>query len=214
MWRTKGEACVASIGRPRGAGQTLASLTLLVLAGAARGPEAAAQTIPRVWTDSAIAAFELPLASPDKSPRHVSEEYYYALPERVIWKSYPIYHPDHEPPGYRDRLAELEPEVVFDPTAPESEQDWVEAGALVFDAPIMYDVALRSQDVTNPAWYEENHVGVTNDGVLPWARWVIRERGTLEVGNRGSMMRCATPPTSPSCRSSSSRRFETRCLPA
>lgn len=188
MRRTEEEAVARTVRRSSCAGPTFASLALLLMAGAVRSPEAWAQSIPRIWTDSAVATFELPLASPDHSPRHVSEEYYYALPERVIWKSYPIYHPDHEPPGYRDRLAEFEPEVVFDPVALESEQDWIEAGGLVFDAPIMYDVALRSQDVTSPAWYEENHVGVTGDGVLPWARWVIRERGKLEVGNHSCTM--------------------------
>lgn len=144
--------------------------------------------IPRTWADSAVAAFELPVAIPAFTPDHVSAEYYYALPERVIWKSYPIYHPDHEPEGYRDSLAQLEPEIVFDASALRTKQDWIEAGVHVFRAPISYDALMRPQDVLNPNWYEENQLGVTSDGVFPWARWVVREKGRLEVTN----LSCAT----------------------
>jgi hypothetical protein len=144
--------------------------------------------IPRTWADDAVASFELPLARPEYSPKHVSEEYYYALPERVIWKSYPIYHPEHEPPGYRDRLLQLDPEVVFDAAELVTEQDWIEAGGLVFQAPIAYDQAVRPSDVVDPRWYEENRLGLTGDGVFPWARWVIREKGKLEVTNLSCAM--------------------------
>jgi len=147
-----------------------------------------AREVPRTWADSAIAEFELPLAEPEFSPQHVSEAYYYALPERVIWKSYPIYHPDREPVGYRDSLAALPPEVAFDATVLESEQDWIDAGALAFHAPIAFDGAVRSQDVLNPSWYVENEIGLTSEGVFPWARWVIRESGRLEVGNLACAM--------------------------
>lgn len=168
----------------------------LILAGCAvlttcRVPDARPPEIPRTWADGAVATFELPLATPEYSPQHVSEEYYYALPERVIWKTYPIYHPDREPPGYRDSLALLEPELAFDASALRTQQDWVEAGAHVFRAPIAYDQLVRPQDVVNPTWYEENQLGVTSDGIFPWAQWVIREKGKLEVTNL-SCARCHT----------------------
>jgi mono/diheme cytochrome c family protein len=152
------------------------------------GADAAAQEIPRTWSDSAIAAFELPLASPAYSPEHVSEDYSYALPERTIWKSYAIYHPNFEPPGYRDSLALLEPEVALDASTFETEADWIQGGDLVFHAPIAYDGAVRPQDVVDARWYQDNRVGVTADGILPWARWVVRQRGTLEVGNLSCAM--------------------------
>lgn len=155
---------------------------------AAQAPSPNESPIPRTWTDEAIAAFELPLAQPEFSPRQISEDYYYALPKRMIWKSYPIYRPDREPDGYRDRLAALEPELAFDAATLESDQDWIDAGARVFRAPIAYDGAVRPQDVLNPAWYEEVGIDVTNEGVLPWARWVIREKGKLEVGNLACAM--------------------------
>jgi hypothetical protein len=115
---------------------------LLGLAIVARVP-ARAQTfdpeIPRTWDPEEIADFELPLATPEMSPRHVSADYYYALPVRPIHRSYPIYHPDHEPPGYWRQLQEAKPEVAFDTARLDSEADWIEAGKVVFAAPIAFD---------------------------------------------------------------------------
>ena len=136
-----------------------------------------------------MVALELPLARAEFSPEHVPEDYYYQLSVREVWKSYPIYHPDHEPRGYRDRLAELQPEVVFDPAKLVTEQDWIEAGAEVFHAPTEFDGPLiRPGDVTDSSWYEAIGAQVTPDGVFPYARWVIREKGKLEVGNAGCAM--------------------------
>lgn len=158
----------------------------LFAAAAAPTPQAAAPQIPRTWAREQVATFELPLAQPEFSPQHVSEDYYYALPVRPVWKSYPIYHPDYEPEGYRERLAGMEPEIAFDETELVTASDWVAAGAEVFRAPKAFDgPVVRPQDVLDPAWYAANDLGVTADGIFPYARWVIRERGKLEVGNAG-----------------------------
>lgn len=50
--------------------------------------------IPRTWEDASVATLEVPLANPKFSPIHISEAEYYRLPERTIYKSYPVYHPD------------------------------------------------------------------------------------------------------------------------
>jgi hypothetical protein len=76
--------------------------------------------------------------TPERTPRHVSSEYY-ALPQRVLYRSYPVYRPDREPAGYFDRLQTLEPEVVLDPRALRTEADWVEADRLVFEMPIDFN---------------------------------------------------------------------------
>src|SRR5436305_13183169 len=70
-----------------------------------------AQTIPRTWTAASLEGFELPLANAKFSPVHISEEVYYRIPERVLYKSYPIYRPDREPPGYLEWLKQQEPET-------------------------------------------------------------------------------------------------------
>lgn len=53
--------------------------------------------IPRTWTDSAVAELEVPLAQSEYSPKHISEADYYRIPERVLYRTYPVYHPDLEP---------------------------------------------------------------------------------------------------------------------
>jgi hypothetical protein len=144
--------------------------------------------IPRTWEEAAIASVELPLASTGVPPEHISGDYYYRMPVRPIYKSYPIYAPGKEPRGYFERLKQLEPEIVFDPAKLKTEADWIKAGELAFDAPIAYDadpnagIVLLS-DVRNPAWYQQVGVRLTNDGVMPYARYVIRKKGTVEVGD-------------------------------
>lgn len=101
--------------------------------------------IPEFWSDALLHDYELPLATPGNSPRHVSRDYYYALPERVLYKSYPIYHPSREPAGYLDTLATLAPEPAFNPATLTTEADWIAAGRDVFEMPI--GTAARSSTV-------------------------------------------------------------------
>src|SRR5262245_29240434 len=85
--------------------------------------------IPGTWEDRAVATLELPLANARASPVPVSAEYYYRIPVRPIYKTYPVYHPSKEPAGYFERLTRLEPEVVsFDPARTTSEEDWIRFG--------------------------------------------------------------------------------------
>ncbi len=148
--------------------------------------------IPRTWDGQALASTELPLASTGAPPEHISSDYYYRMPVRPIYKSYPIYAPGKEPAGYFDQLAEREPEIVFDPATLKTEADWVAAGELAFDAPIAYDAdpisLVRVPGVQDPAWYQKTGVRLTKDGVMPYARYVIRKKGTVEVGNLGCAM--------------------------
>jgi hypothetical protein len=73
-------------------------------------------TVPRVWDDIAIATLELPLADPVGSPKHISSDYYYyyRIPVRPIYKSYPVYAPGHEPPNYVEWLRQQDPQVLWD----------------------------------------------------------------------------------------------------
>ena len=81
--------------------------------------------IPRTWNDQAIISLLLPLASTGVPSEPISGDYYYRMPVRPIYKSYPIYAPSKEPAGYFDRLKELEPEIAFDPTTLKTEADWI-----------------------------------------------------------------------------------------
>ena len=139
--------------------------------------------IPKTWDDEAMRTLELPLADPSASPKHVSAEYYYRIPVRPIYKSYPVYHPSKEPPGYLESLAKQAPELTFDPSKLATERDWIRAGELVFDAPIEFvDGELLNTLVRTASWYEKNGVPVTKDGVFPFMTYVVREKGKVELG--------------------------------
>jgi hypothetical protein len=141
-----------------------------------------AVTIPRTWDDEAVAAFELPLANPEFSPQHVNADYYYRMRVRPTHKSYPVYAPDREPAGYIEWLAQQEPEVVFDPATLHTQEDWIRAGELVFDAPIIFAPAEESP-ARFPEFYAKSGVRLAADGTLPNKSYVIRKKGVVEVGN-------------------------------
>jgi hypothetical protein len=55
--------------------------------------------------------------------------------------------------------------------------------------PIDYDRPLVSpNDVRDPKWYERHAVPVARDGTLPGMRWVVREKGRVELGNLSCAM--------------------------
>jgi hypothetical protein len=73
----------------------------------------ATSRIPKTWDADALRSSELPLADSDYSPVHVPASFYYQVPERPIYKSYPVYAPGREPHGYWERLNRIPPEVVW-----------------------------------------------------------------------------------------------------
>ncbi len=161
----------------------IASAVILCLPRKANNQNPFSPAIPRTWDDEAIQSLEVPLATRSASPKHITADYYYRIPVRPIYRSYPIYHPDHEPAGYWDSLKQKEPEIIFDAARLKTEEEWTKAGETVFDAPVEFESAstlfteLRGRD-----WYEKNEVPLTRDGVFPFMRYVIREKGKVEVG--------------------------------
>src|SRR5579864_4512378 len=146
----------------------------------------ALQPIPRTWDDAAVAALEVPLANPKYSPVHISETEYYRLPERAIYKSYPVYHPDREPPGYMEWLKQQEPEIAFVADRLKTRADFIPAGEIVFNAPTTFGpLFFTATDVRDRAFYEKTGMPVAKDGIVPFARWVIRRKGQVELGSMG-----------------------------
>ena len=139
--------------------------------------------IPRTWDERELELSELPLADSVASPKFISADYYYRVPVRPIYKSYPIYHPAKEPAGYFDSLKTKTPEVIFDSSKLQTEQAWIKAGEIVFDAPVEFvsKGQLFSQ-LRKAPWFDKNQVPVTKDGILPFMRYVVRETGKVEVG--------------------------------
>lgn len=142
--------------------------------------------IPRTWEDAAVAALEVPLANPKYSPVHISEEQYYRLPERVIYKSYPVYYPDREPAGYMEWLKQQEPQIAFAAERLKTQADFIAAGEIVFNFPTTFGpLFFSTADVRDRAFYEKTGMPVAMDGTVPFARWVIRRKGQVELGSMG-----------------------------
>jgi hypothetical protein len=141
--------------------------------------------IPKTWTDASVAALEVPLAN-TKSTVHLPEADYYQIPARTLYGTYPVYHPGREPAGYREWLAQQEPQVAFDVSKLKTREDWVNAGELVFNAPVSFGpVFFSAQDVRDPEFYKKTGMPVAGDGTIPFARWVIRKKGQVELGSMG-----------------------------
>ena len=145
--------------------------------------------VPRAWDAHELSTFEVPLVRADRSAQHATPDYYYRLAVRPIYKSYPIYAPGHEPAGYMDWLEQQEPASVFDASTLRTDADWIAAGERVFDAPLGYGATFKLAAVRDRTWYEHNQIPVTRDGIMPFARYVIRKKGVVEVGS-GSCVMC------------------------
>ena len=166
-------------------------LSLLILMSFAASLEAQPEAswspqIPKTWDEQALASLEVPLVDSSFSPKHISASYYYGIPARPIYKSYPIYAPEKEPAGYIEWLKQQKPEVAFEVARLKTKEDWIKAGELVFDAPIVYGSlfipASDSLYVREAAWYRKVNPPLTKEVVMPFYRYVIREKGKIEIG--------------------------------
>jgi hypothetical protein len=137
-------------------------------------------SIPRAWDDSETTSFELPLAQAERSPRYPSAAEYYSLAVRPVYRTYPFYAPDKEPPGYWESLQQKEPEILFDPAALKTKQDWIRAGELVFDQPVVIvSPTLRARYQAN---YRAVPLPATPEGVVPGWVYIVRKKGVVELG--------------------------------
>lgn len=144
-------------------------------------PSEHAQEIPRTFDEDALVHYELPPPDPSITVEHVSPEYYYAIEERVIHKTYPMYHPDHEPEGYFDSLRALGPASALDTDTLDTEEEWVRAGELVFDAPQIF-FPLDTRLGFSASELAETGVPADADGTFPYQRYVVSEEGEVQIG--------------------------------
>jgi hypothetical protein len=141
--------------------------------------------IPRAWDDREVAAFQVPLAQRDRSPRYLSSKEYYALRVRPIYRTYPVYAPGREPAGYLEGLAQKEPEIVFDASKLRTKDDWIRAGEMVFDTS-------PDPGPAPPSLPPGVEFLTTRDGVIPYYRYVVRRKGVVEVDRANSCAHCHT----------------------
>lgn len=145
--------------------------------------------IPRTWDPAALASMELPNAATGAPAKHVEAEFYYRIPAEVIYRTFPVYHPDHEPRGYLQDLAKEAPEVAFDAANLKTREDWLAAGERVFHWPIGLGEMTNEARERFRKSLGEVPVPMTRDGVLPYYRYVVRKPGIVEFG-RGSCAMC------------------------
>jgi mono/diheme cytochrome c family protein len=137
------------------------------------------QAIPRVWDPEALKDLELPPPNADFTVEHIPPEYYYSLPERTIYKTYPMYAPGREPPGYVDSLKTLEPQIILDTDTLDTDAEWIRAGEFVFDTP---QILLPLQSPFSPAALVRAGVPVAADGTLPHHRYIVLAKGDVRIG--------------------------------
>src|ERR1044071_1377235 len=135
-------------------------------------------TAPRIWDDKALEDWATPVAALGFWPGHFTQEEYYAVPADNL-RTYPVYRPDREPPGYWEWLQKQSPQPLVDASKLRTRQDWIKAGEAAFrslDQPLV-----RS---SNPAFIQafrdpKKYDGIWTqaDGTLAIARWVVTEAG-------------------------------------
>jgi hypothetical protein len=145
---------------------------------------AGVSSLPLVWDESGIRDFRLPLAGLGKAPQLISKKEYYALPEVNI-KTYPVYAPDKEPKGYLDWLGQQEPKPLVDIASLKTDADWIAAGREVFygrELPRFTGSEHNLQMIRDPRVLAAYKLQTTPDGVLIGLRYVVPEKGKVELG--------------------------------
>ncbi|HXG93812.1 MAG TPA: hypothetical protein VNN73_15815 [Blastocatellia bacterium] len=140
---------------------------------------------PKIWDDKQLATWAVPIAGVNAMPNFYTEAEYYSAPVDNL-RTYPVYHPDYEPKGYRERLKKMGPQPMIEPEKIKTEKDWIEAGRRVFDE---LDVPiLRASDPRITKWLADREAikregaKMSKDGVILGLRWVVDKDGELKVG--------------------------------
>jgi hypothetical protein len=144
----------------------------------------AAENVPRAWSDQSVAGYRLPLAGLGHAPKMVSGDRYYALPEYNL-KTYPVYAPDKEPPNYIEWLKQQDPKPLVDLSKLKTRKDWIAAGREVFygrELPRFSGSEDNYQLIRDPRVIAAYRLQTAKDGVLLGLRYVVREKGKIELG--------------------------------
>jgi hypothetical protein len=159
-----------------------AIVSSFLLVGALFGQTPTGQSVPRAWDSQALKDWATPLAAARTSPHYFSEEEYYRAPVDN-YRTYPVYDPDHEPPGYWEELKRKKPEPLISLGSIRPTFDWVAAGKRVWDeidVPFFRLYDAESISMARSAKYirENIHRLVPRpDGTLALYRWVVTPKG-------------------------------------
>ena len=132
-------------------------------------------TIPKTWDEAALAEWATPLAGLNVRPTHITAKEYYSLPVDNL-KTYPVYLPSREPPGYWEMLNHIGPRPMIEPETLKTEADWVDAGRMIFEQ--ADHLHLRTLD---PTFIDSARRGESifpgPDGIARNLRWVPTKDG-------------------------------------
>lgn len=140
--------------------------------------------IPRTWDAEKLADFELPLAPPAPQLKFPPADYYYSIPARKPYQTYPIYAPGKEPQGYLEGLFEKAPQAAFDASRLRSKQDWIAAGRVIFESGGTTVVKASSPEPlrgTIQAMVGHYKVPVAADGTVPHFRYAVEKTGEVQI---------------------------------
>ncbi len=136
--------------------------------------------IPKVWDEAALRDWATPLAGLNARPTHISEKEYYGF-EIENLRSYPVYFPGREPDGYWEMLQKVGPQPLIEPEKLRTEDDWVNAGKLVFEQADFLHLRTQNPKFISEARSREQleRAGVRplEDGTLVGLRWVPTREG-------------------------------------
>ena len=151
---------------------------------AAQGPT----TVPRIWDDAALLDWATPVAALNLRPAHYSSAEYYSVPGDNL-RTYPVYSPVDEPPGYWEELQKKKPEPLVDASKIRSRQDWISAGERAFSELDSFWTRTSDPALIAQARNPQNFEGVLKwpDGRVGELRWVVTDQGVMlsrrECGN-------------------------------
>jgi hypothetical protein len=163
------------------------ALLMLPASDSQTGTSASSQKIvvPKIWDLKELATWGTPIAGINATENYYTEEEYYQTPVDNT-RTYPVYHPDYEPKGYRDWLKKQGPQPLIEPARLKTEADWIEAGRRVFDE---LDVPTARTGDPRAVEYFRDRAALKKDGttvakggIIPGFRWVVEKSGEIKLG--------------------------------
>lgn len=156
-------------------------LVVLVVAVLGAGVVVRSQSrVPQIWDDEALKDWATPIAALNVRPAHYSAAEYYSVPADNL-RTYPVYQPDREPPGYWEDLQKRAPEPMVDVSKMGTSADWIAAGERTFRT--LDSVLVRTADpqliafLRDPKSFEGKFT--LPDGSVVGPRWVVTSTGVM-----------------------------------
>lgn len=137
-------------------------------------------TAPRIWADDDLADWATPIAALNVRPAHHSANEYYRVDGDNL-RTYPVYDPASEPPGYWQQLQQKQPEPLVDVRALRTPHDWIDAGRRAFIEIDSFWTRTNDPSRIAAARDPRNFDGVVKraDGTVGETRWVVTNDGVM-----------------------------------